>query len=73
MMYSTLYYTIYFSPTALNSSTSPPQIVVMICGFAEVLMGFQLARDPLENSTSIYVPFWQGALVKEPFTSFACL
>ncbi|XP_029918372.1 membrane-spanning 4-domains subfamily A member 4D-like [Myripristis murdjan] len=37
-------------------------IVVLIFGCAELLMGFQMAKDKLENSTKIYVPFWQGAL-----------
>ncbi|XP_071373471.1 membrane-spanning 4-domains subfamily A member 4D-like [Centroberyx affinis] len=37
-------------------------VVVLIFGCAELLMGFQLARDRHENSTLIYIPFWQGAL-----------
>uniref|UniRef100_UPI003AADA105 uncharacterized protein n=1 Tax=Centroberyx gerrardi TaxID=166262 RepID=UPI003AADA105 len=37
-------------------------VVVLIFGCAELLMGFQLARERRENSSRIYIPFWQGAL-----------
>ncbi|XP_057706934.1 uncharacterized protein LOC130924404 [Corythoichthys intestinalis] len=44
-------------------------VVIMICGFAEVMMGFILisetpenSNETLGNSTYLYIPFWQGAL-----------
>lgn len=37
-------------------------IVIVICGSAELLMGFQLATDTATTSCEIYVPFWQGLL-----------
>ncbi|KAM7389704.1 hypothetical protein PAMP_023667 [Pampus punctatissimus] len=37
-------------------------IVIVICGCAELLMGFQLANESVTTSIGIYVPFWQGAL-----------
>ncbi|XP_062250353.1 uncharacterized protein LOC133959252 [Platichthys flesus] len=37
-------------------------IVVLICGCAELLMGFQLASESVQNSCAIYIPFWQGIL-----------
>lgn len=47
------------------NSISLSQIVILICGCAEVLMGFVLTQE--EDHTSllhvVYIPFWQGALV----------
>ncbi|KAM3867212.1 uncharacterized protein ACN63O_008957 [Diretmus argenteus] len=37
-------------------------VVVLMFGCAELLMGFQLAREKYDNSSSLYIPFWQGAL-----------
>lgn len=37
-------------------------IVILICGCAELLMGFQLAGESVQTSCVIYIPFWQGAL-----------
>ncbi|KAM4622197.1 membrane-spanning 4-domains subfamily A member 4A isoform 3-T3 [Polymixia lowei] len=37
-------------------------IVVLIFGCAELLNGFELAKSQFENSSAIYIPFWQGAL-----------
>ncbi|XP_077433430.1 uncharacterized protein LOC144058783 [Vanacampus margaritifer] len=37
-------------------------IVILICGCAEIMMGFILISETLENSTNILIPFWQGAL-----------
>ena len=50
--------------TLIHPSSCPPQIVILIFGCAEVLMGFQLAQVEDEpTSYAIYIPFWQGALV----------
>eukprot|EP00064_Thunnus_orientalis_P014288 superscaffoldBa00002464_g14330 len=38
-------------------------IVILICGCAELLMGFQLASESVQTSCEIYIPFWQGFLV----------
>lgn len=45
------------------ASSSPYQIVILICGCAELLMGFQLASESVQTSCEIYIPFWQGFLV----------
>nr|XP_057919459.1 membrane-spanning 4-domains subfamily A member 4D-like [Doryrhamphus excisus] len=37
-------------------------IVIVICGCAEVMMGFVLVSERRTNSTMLYIPFWQGAL-----------
>ncbi|XP_056295006.1 membrane-spanning 4-domains subfamily A member 4D-like isoform X3 [Pseudoliparis swirei] len=37
-------------------------IVILICGCAEVLMGFVLTREEDHTSHVVYIPFWQGAL-----------
>ncbi|XP_034037460.1 uncharacterized protein LOC117520256 [Thalassophryne amazonica] len=37
-------------------------IVILIFGCAELLMGFKLASETLQNSCTIFIPFWQGAL-----------
>lgn len=38
-------------------------IVILIFGCAELLMGFQLAGDPVKiTSCYLYIPFWQGIL-----------
>ncbi|XP_077388130.1 uncharacterized protein LOC144025712 [Festucalex cinctus] len=37
-------------------------VVILICGCAEIMMGFILISENLENSTNILIPFWQGAL-----------
>lgn len=37
-------------------------IVILICGCAELLMGFQLASESVQTSCEIYIPFWQGFL-----------
>lgn len=38
-------------------------IVVLIFGCAELLMGFQLAGDPVKTTSCyLYIPFWQGIL-----------
>ena len=47
----------------MKASSSPSQIVILILGCAELTMGFHLADESLNNSTRIYIPFWQGALV----------
>ncbi|XP_019730312.1 uncharacterized protein LOC109518728 [Hippocampus comes] len=38
-------------------------VVIVICGCVEFMMGFILISEPLENSTKILIPFWQGALL----------
>ncbi|CAB1432766.1 unnamed protein product [Pleuronectes platessa] len=37
-------------------------IVILICGCAELLMGFHLVSESVQNSCAIYIPFWQGIL-----------
>ncbi|KAM4555015.1 uncharacterized protein PAE49_014208 [Odontesthes bonariensis] len=37
-------------------------IIILMCGCAEVLMGFVMAGENTDTSYKIYVPFWQGAL-----------
>ncbi|XP_060935335.1 uncharacterized protein LOC133011588 isoform X2 [Limanda limanda] len=37
-------------------------IVILIFGCAELLMGFHLASETVQNSCAIYIPFWQGIL-----------
>ncbi|TNN70494.1 hypothetical protein EYF80_019229 [Liparis tanakae] len=37
-------------------------IIILICGCAEVLMGFVLTREMEPTSHVFYIPFWQGAL-----------
>lgn len=49
--------------TDIHPSSSPSQIVILIFGCAELLMGFQLAGQTKESSNEICIPFWQGALV----------
>lgn len=51
-------------PATSASSFRPEQIVILILGCTELLMGFQQA-DGYRRRTSrfIYVPFWQGTLV----------
>lgn len=39
------------------------QIVVVIFGCAEFLMGCQLSTEVVGTSFSIYIPLWQGLLV----------
>ncbi|CAG5991127.1 unnamed protein product [Menidia menidia] len=42
---------------------SSPQIVMLMSGCAELMMGFILAGVSEWTSYKIYIPFWQGALV----------
>ncbi|XP_054890440.1 membrane-spanning 4-domains subfamily A member 4D-like [Poeciliopsis prolifica] len=37
-------------------------IVILMFGFAEVVMGCAMADNVMENSFKIYIPFWQGTL-----------
>ncbi|XP_029020429.1 uncharacterized protein LOC114864007 [Betta splendens] len=37
-------------------------IVLVVCGCAEILMGFHLAAEPLVSSYKLYIPIWEGAL-----------
>ena len=46
----------------IHPVSSPSQIVLVIVGCAELLMGFPLAGEEF-TSLNIYVPFWQGVLV----------
>lgn len=48
----------------IPAGSCPSQIVVLIFGCAEVLMGFQLANGGSKSSVEIYIPYWQGALVQ---------
>ena len=48
----------------IHPVSSPSQIVLVIVGCSELLMGFNLATEDLPTSLNIYVPFWQGVLVQ---------
>lgn len=50
--------------TLIHPPSSPSQIVIVIFGCAELLMGFQLASESVVTSYKIYIPFWQGVLVQ---------
>lgn len=45
--------------------SSPFQIVFLILGCAEFLMGVQLASETATTSYVIYAPLWQGLLVSD--------
>lgn len=49
--------------TSTRPCSFPPQIVMVIFGCVEMLMGFQMAGEDMKTSYSIYIPFWLGALV----------
>lgn len=48
----------------IHPSSSPSQIVMLVFGCAELLMGFPLAKQGVRTSWAIYIPLWQGALVR---------
>lgn len=47
----------------IHSFSSPFQIVILMFGCAELLMGFQFSGEEFKISAQLYIPFWQGALV----------